>query len=145
MMEELSWGFKKYVIDLMVPFPTILAAAGVEVDYGSVYCPFHDNTDTPAARLYSNEDKGDTLYCWAEQRVYRPSDVLTKKLLPASLDTIFERVWKRLPAVSRVTLMDSYERPATDISDVEVNSLLEKLAGFRAGEYSLQKLLSLLL
>jgi len=128
-MDDYSWSFKKYVIDMVVPFPTILAAAGIEVDYGSIYYPFHENIDTPAARLYSNEAKGDTIYCWAEQRVYTPSDVLIRKLLPTKSAVIFERVWKSLPDVSRNTLTRSFGQPTTDVSDVEVKNLLEKLDG----------------
>lgn len=41
------------------------------------FCPFHDNTNTPAAVIYNDPD-GDRLWCYAEQKMYKPSDVLSK-------------------------------------------------------------------
>lgn len=44
-----------------------------------VFCPFHHNENTPAAVIYDG-DKGETLWCFAEQKLYRPVDLLNKVL-----------------------------------------------------------------
>lgn len=47
-------------------------------EYGRpCFCPFHDNTRTPAAVIYNDED-GDNLWCYAENRMYKSTDVLEK-------------------------------------------------------------------
>lgn len=43
----------------------------------SIYCPFHDNTNTMAAKVYVETN---TIYCFAEHRVYRPLDVMYQLL-----------------------------------------------------------------
>lgn len=43
------------------------------------FCPFHDNTDTPAAALYQGKAGDyDSLYCFSEQRQYTSVDALKK-------------------------------------------------------------------
>ncbi len=47
---------------------------GVRLPYGKCFCPFHDNTDSPAAKVYD-----DHLTCFgACQRSYFPYDFLVK-------------------------------------------------------------------
>lgn len=43
----------------------------------SVFCPFHENTNTPAARLYIGDN---SIYCFGEcKRTYRPIDFFILK------------------------------------------------------------------
>lgn len=47
---------------------------GSKIPYGKCMCPFHDNTDSPAAKVYE-----DHLTCFGScQRSYYPYDFLTK-------------------------------------------------------------------
>lgn len=47
---------------------------GEKLPYGKCYCPFHDNTDSPAAKVYDNK-----MVCFgACQRSYFPYDFLIK-------------------------------------------------------------------
>ena len=39
------------------------------------FCPFHDNTNTPAAVFYDDDD-GQKIWCYAEQRMYTASDAI---------------------------------------------------------------------
>ena len=43
---------------------------------------FHENTDTPAAKYYSNKGTGDTasIYCFSERRIYKAVDFFKKEL-----------------------------------------------------------------
>jgi len=47
-------------------------------EYGRpCFCPFHDNTNTPAAVIYDDVE-GDNLWCYSEHKMYRATDVLNK-------------------------------------------------------------------
>lgn len=58
------------------------------------FCPFHDNTRTPAGSLYSNEGE-ETLWCFSEQKLYKPSDVI-ETLMEKDIYTVGERLWETL-------------------------------------------------
>ena len=60
---------------------------GEDPPYGKVFCPFHDNTVTPAAKIYSYG-----LRCFGEcNRVYTSYDLL-KRFAPTVLDQILSEV-----------------------------------------------------
>ena len=48
---------------------------------GVMYCPFHDNQNTPAAHLYKEKDGSYTIYCFSENKVFTNTD-LYKNYLP---------------------------------------------------------------
>lgn len=40
---------------------------GVDSSTGNIYCPFHENTDTPAAKMYWDDERGIwVLHCFGE-------------------------------------------------------------------------------
>lgn len=43
--------------------------------HGKIYCPFHDNQNTPAAKYFEDSNE---LYCFAEQKKYRVVDAMEK-------------------------------------------------------------------
>lgn len=48
----------------------------------NVFCVFHDNRNTPSAKLYVDEEKGITvLHCFAEHRTYTSYDYIDKILV----------------------------------------------------------------
>ena len=48
----------------------------------NVFCVFHDNRNTPSAKLYYDEDRGITvLHCFAEHRTYTAYDYVDKVLV----------------------------------------------------------------
>lgn len=50
--------------------------------YGKVFCPFHPNEHTPAAKVYDNK-----LYCFVCRRLYSSYDLL-KKFAPQKLNEL---------------------------------------------------------
>jgi hypothetical protein len=55
----------------------------LEVDLppsGKVFCPFHHNVNTPAAKVFLSEESGNggRLYCYAERRSYTTFDVIKR-------------------------------------------------------------------
>ena len=86
------------LINAKIPMPDLLNRLGNGHQYsyiGNCFCPFHDNTVSPAAKIFHDET-GDSLYCFAEMRSYKPYDALKLlidlRLIGASLDVISERL-----------------------------------------------------
>jgi len=62
-----------------------------------VFCPFHDNHNTPAAVLYPDDDgSGDKLWCFSEQKQFRPFDYI-KDVLGQDPYKIAKSIWDSLP------------------------------------------------
>ncbi len=74
----------------------------------SVYCPFHENTESKAAKLYAPDSQSDCekLYCFSENKLYYPHNLLTapfntknhifKGIVPFTLDYVYNRIWNAL-------------------------------------------------
>lgn len=58
------------------------------------FCPFHENHNTPAAALY-DDDKGQTLYCFSERKLYTVVDVF-KNLLHYDVYDLGNRLWSSM-------------------------------------------------
>lgn len=99
--------FMEYVVNRLLPFPVLLKQVnGGRYSYDrKCFCCFHNNFDTPAAKIYHNED-GDYMFCFSEQRQYRPSDVFSKKLLNRRLDQVFYKLWEQLSSDVQRMLME---------------------------------------
>lgn len=67
------------------------------------FCPFHLNEDTPAAAIYNNDGK-ETLYCFSEKRLYKPSDAL-EKLLNYDIYEVGMRLWNSLTDMEKETFL----------------------------------------
>ena len=137
--------FMSFVIDYAIPFPVMLKQAGLEgyTYEGKVYCPFHDNTSTPAAKMYKGDAKGDTLFCFSEQKIYRPSDVIKKKLINKSLRTIFDRIWKQCDDAKREELLGIYSKPVDYIPEAWKKNQ-EYIDKFKRGETTIEQHLAVL-
>ena len=119
-MEEINdIRFKEHAINFAIPFSVMLRQAGldhsVSYDY-KIFCPFHDNFDSPSAKLYQNPD-GDSLYCYSERRIYRPIDVIKKGLLCKNIDSLFQKLWNTLSENDKEKIKFSYDHPIDIIPD----------------------------
>jgi len=56
-----------------IPFAIEYERIFGRVNTGKIFCPFHNNTKTPAAKIYSNG-----LYCFSCRRLYGTYDLLLK-------------------------------------------------------------------
>lgn len=125
--------FQEFVVDYVLPMDVALEQVdGQHRNYqGKCFCPFHDNTDTPAAHLYKNET-GTSLMCFAERRVYRPHDIFRLKLVKQTLSSVFGRIWGQLSDDQRTRLADKYGRP-TDTMPKGWLEHREELEKFKLG------------
>ncbi len=87
----------RHVINTVVPFKTILGSIGIFISGAeeSIYCPFHDNTETRAAKLFKDKE-GDKIWCFAERRMYRPYDVFKEGLTDKDPEVVYRRIWSKL-------------------------------------------------
>lgn len=58
------------------------------------FCPFHENHNTPAAAIY-DDDKGQTLYCFSERKLYSVVDVF-KDLMHYDIYDLGNRLWSSM-------------------------------------------------
>lgn len=81
--EQIQW------INEKVGMRDLLHELGVDIPRNGVfYCPFHDNSRTPAAKYYADSNK---LWCFAEQKMYHAYDCMRK------LEYSNERILAYLP------------------------------------------------
>lgn len=133
------------IIDSVIPFSTIAQYAGVNLPNreGSCFCPFHPNEDTPAAKLFKDPD-GDRIYCFAEQRMYHPSDIIKRGLLKRDPITIASRVWVKIPDTMKDSILIRLRNPP-DMKPENWAEIEPQLRQFREGEITYQEALQLIL
>ena len=106
-----DYKFKRFVIDKTLSMIKLLAQVDSDVSVqGVCFCPFHDDTGHKSAKLYKNADKSEHIFCFAEHRIYKPSDI-TYRLLSLDLTKIFNKIWDKLPDSRKRELIARYENP----------------------------------
>lgn len=79
----------KAMLTCMVSMKDILEQAGYSVRVaGSMYCPFHPNYDSPAAKYYTGTNN---MFCFSEHRLYNIVDALS--LAGIDYRTYFYDLW----------------------------------------------------
>lgn len=139
--EAFSKEFMQQVIDRLIPFEDLLQSkysliqSGLGVTgSGSCFCPFHENTDTRAAKLYQDDD-GERIFCFAENKMYRPHDLIARGLVEIDQTALFTLIWKSLNVEDRDDIISKsgIQVKAFDLHDF---SVLHE--GYRKGELSLK-------
>lgn len=85
------------VIDYFCSFSYLLSYNGIEFPdrTTSCFCPFHDNTNTKAAKLFV-EEHNEHIYCFAEGKQYRPHHLLTRGIVNFTVNHVFSAIWQNL-------------------------------------------------
>lgn len=75
---------------------------------GNCFCPFHDNTNTPAAKFYRESN---TLYCYTDLKLYSVYDLL----LEYNQDpiTIFYSLWNSYNDAKKQYVLSQVDKPYT--------------------------------
>ena len=93
---ETSKAFKHFALNRTVSMSALLhmiTGEYYEIDR-TCYCPFHDNTETKAAKIYKNAQV-ELLFCFTEHRTYNVVAAI-KLLTDWNEDAFFEKVWSKL-------------------------------------------------
>lgn len=99
-MEQLDYTNTKLelnVIDHFCSFSYLLSYNGIEFPdrTTSCFCPFHDNVNTKAAKLFC-EEHNEHIYCFAEGKQYRPHHLLTRGIVNFTVNHVFSAIWQNL-------------------------------------------------
>ena len=117
-------------------FSALLKKGGYAEEYRSLlFCPFHDNYNTPACKYYM-DDSSESIYCFSEGKSYRLSDYY-EKILGLNLDMVFDRIWESLSEEEKATYKDLYGEYSYQ---VEVANLAD-YGKFRIGAINYSELL----
>ena len=109
-------------------------------------CPFHDNTDTPAATIYSGENH-DSLWCFKEHKMYTSVDVI-EKLLHKDVYTLAEAIWSRLSEAEQSEFLSRHQKEdlqhifALDVSKESTDKTNVLYAMYKANKIGNKELLS---
>lgn len=138
--ETFSNEFMQQVIDRLIPFEDLLQSkysliqSGLSVTgSGSCFCPFHENTDTRAAKLYQDDD-GERIFCFAENKMYRPHDLIARGLVEIDQTALFTLIWKSLNVADRD---DIISKSGVQVKSFELHDFSVLHDGYRKGELSL--------
>lgn len=119
-----SLSFQLSIIDFYTTFQYLLqyrSSDYIELNPDSyipdttVFCPFHENKETKAAKLYGknkeDQNQSEKLYCFAENKLYFPHSLLSppknvvdksvlfqfKSIIPYDPNWVFSAIWNHLP------------------------------------------------
>lgn len=91
-------SFLEYkVIDYFCTFEYLLNYIGTDFprESSTCFCPFHDNTNTKAAKFYA-EEHNEHIFCFAENKQYKPHHLLTMEIVPFTVNHVFSAIWSNL-------------------------------------------------
>ena len=132
--------FKEFVINIYTNLPKLLRDLNINIHAnGQLYCPFHDNYNTEAAKLYK-DSRGYCIYCFYEHRIYRSFDVV-KDIMKQNVHLVFDLIWSSLTDKMKRDLIDSYGELESDT--ITVPCLVE-LDLFRENKINYDKLLDIM-
>lgn len=85
------------VIDYFCTFEYLLGYAGIKFPdrTSTCFCPFHENYNTKAAKVFV-EEHNEHLFCFAENKLYKPHHLLTKGIVPFTVSHVFSAIWGNL-------------------------------------------------
>lgn len=101
-----------YIINHYIDMRKLLRKLHIEVRANnSMFCPFHDNTNTPAAHLYKEEDGSYTIYCYSEDKLFSNVDLYKNFLPDIDLEELANLLYKNLSSVEREKIFDNINHP----------------------------------
>lgn len=71
---------------------------------GNMMCPFHHNTNTPAAKMY-HDTYGWCLYCFNEKKIFTTYDVY-ERIMGADPIKMAQIIWDKLPESEQKKVRD---------------------------------------
>lgn len=116
----------------------LLSSLNLEVKpNGVMYCPFHDNRNTPSAHIYQEKDGSFTIFCFSENKVFTNVDLYKMYLPNINLEELAQLLFSRLSKELQDELTSNVQ--VTSIS----NSIpyIDALEKFKFGKISYNELL----
>jgi len=89
------------------------------------FCPFHENHNSPAASIYDDE-KGETLYCFSERKLYTVVDVF-KDLMHYDIYDLGNSLWKSMSEAEQQAWLISHNAYDQAFDKKEIKPLSKEL------------------
>ena len=101
----------KWLCERLIPITSLKS-----MHYGSNFCPFHLNRNTPAASLFKDKDGVERLYCYSCKKQYTSYDYITEILMEKPLDKLLELHTKQE--------LDKYLENKVDIFEIKTSNII---------------------
>ncbi len=108
--------------------------------HGATFCPFHDNTDSPSAKFYVDNEGVGSIFCFAEHRRYMASDVVIK-ILELDVSEVFDGIWDKLSDARKEDIISSSKSPFTPLPDSFIEFQQKVVPEFKSGRVGVNVLL----
>lgn len=115
----------RYLCEKLIPLTSLMTA-----HYGSVFCPFHHNTNTPAASLFKDPDDTERLYCYACKRQYTSYDYIELVLEESPITHLLKVADKETMDNMLKYRIDKYEVQTSKFEFTTIENLLNELYNF---------------
>lgn len=95
--KEHSTKLELKVVDYFCTFQYLLSYVGIDFPHESstCFCPFHENVNTKAAKFFK-EEHNEHVFCFAENKQFKPHHLLTEGIVPFSVNHVFSAIWQNL-------------------------------------------------
>lgn len=131
--EAYSTKLELNVIDYFMTFEYLLSYVGIDFPKESTncFCPFHENTRTKAAKFFA-EEHNEHIFCFAENKLYKPHHLLTKGIVDFSVNHVFSAIWANLSDDEKKIFSEDlrYHKVGVDFSQHYTNYKKCKLSYF---------------
>jgi len=87
----------RYIINHYIDTRKLLSSLRISVkSNNSMFCPMHQNTRTPSAHLYHEEDGSYCIYCYSEQKSFTNMDLYEVFLPDINLEELAKLLYSKL-------------------------------------------------
>lgn len=127
-------AFKRFVINYYGNLPKILENMEIETQRGGlIFCPMHDNYNTPAAKLFK-DSTGWHFYCFTENRQFGTYDIYKQD--GYNMDQVFDHLWNQLSEADKSQMFDTFG----EYDDVAIIEDIEVYQKFKYGQLTYTQL-----
>lgn len=128
---------ERYLINRYFSMPKLFDSLGIEYRINSnMLCPFHQNENTPAAHLYSDED-GYRLWCFSENRMYGAWDIYKEFIPDINTNKLALQLLNALPEERQKEILSDIDNE----QELEVLPYKDSLEKFKKREITITELL----
>ena len=105
-----------YIIIHYIDMRKLLRSLNINIRANkSMLCPFHSNTNTPAAHFYEEEDGSCRIWCYYENKMFSNIDIYRTYKPEVNLEELAKRIYNNLPEKEKIKIDNSvnliYELP----------------------------------
>lgn len=126
-LEKIDIQVERYVINKYMSMPKLFDDLGIDYnERTTMYCPFHRNIHTKAAKLYHDE-VGWMLWCFSEQRMFGCYDVYKEFYPKVDTHKLAIFILRKLPEKEREKII----KEAGDILELQDLPFQEALIKFK--------------